>query len=108
MEPALSHYSCPKCGLHVLIPSSVEPGVCECPTHPQFVRDEPPDAPGARARWQRERIRRSLGSVAQEAGISKGFLCEWEMGKKDMTLTRVAAVARAIHVTLDWLVGGSV
>lgn len=107
MHSRFAAYSCPSCGLHVLIPHGTEPGQCECPSRPGFVRDEPPDSVGGRIRWQRERRRKTLREVATAAGISYAYLCEVENDKKRLGLDRAHRICTVLGVSLDWLVGGA-
>ena len=70
------------------------------------MRDDPPDSIGGRMRWQRKRRRKTIREVAGEAGISYAFLCDVENEKKSIGLERAHGVAKALGVSLDWLVGG--
>lgn len=62
-------------------------------------------ASGARVRWHREQTGKSLRAVAEEAGVSPCLISRWERGVGDPGLSRAAAVARVLGVSLDELLG---
>ncbi len=60
---------------------------------------------GARVRWHREQTGKSLRAVAEQAGVSPCLISRWERGVGDPGLSRAAAVARVLGVSLDELLG---
>lgn len=60
---------------------------------------------GKRVRRAREMRRRSLRSVAEDAGVSPSMLSRWENGKGEPVFSHVARVAHALNISLDWLAG---
>ena len=60
---------------------------------------------GQRVRRARELRKRSLRSVAGEAGVSPSVLSRWENDKGEPMFSHVARVAHALNISLDWLAG---
>jgi len=58
---------------------------------------------GVILRRHREVAERSLGDVAEPAGISLAFLSEVERGRKDISTERLLRLARALDVTVAQL-----
>jgi ribosome-binding protein aMBF1 (putative translation factor) len=60
---------------------------------------------GTRIRSKRIAQGKTLRDLAAGAGISFAYLSDVENGKKSMGLVRAHRVAKALGVSLDWLVG---
>ncbi len=60
---------------------------------------------GQRIRQAREQAQMSQVELARRIGISANALCSIEAGETDPRVSRVVAIARELHVSLDALVG---
>ena len=61
---------------------------------------------GERIHLERKRLNLSLEALAKLAGMSKGFLCEVENGRKSMSVHRAKAIARVLRTSVDVLMEG--
>jgi len=60
---------------------------------------------GQRIRQAREQAQMSQVELARRIGISANALCSIEAGETDPRVSRVVAIARELHMSLDALVG---
>jgi transcriptional regulator with XRE-family HTH domain len=60
---------------------------------------------GQRIRQAREQAQMSQVELARRIGISANALCSIEAGETDPRVSRVVAIARELHISLDALVG---
>jgi transcriptional regulator with XRE-family HTH domain len=60
---------------------------------------------GQRIRQAREQAQVSQVELARRIGISANALCSIEAGETDPRVSRVVAIARELHMSLDALVG---
>jgi transcriptional regulator with XRE-family HTH domain len=60
---------------------------------------------GRRIRQAREQAQVSQAELARRIGISANALCAIEAGETDPRVSRVVAIARELHMSLDALVG---
>jgi transcriptional regulator with XRE-family HTH domain len=60
---------------------------------------------GQRIRQAREQAQVSQAELARRIGISANALCSIEAGETDPRVSRVVAIARELHMSLDALVG---
>jgi len=72
-------------------------------------RKAPQPAPlgldGARVRTARERAGMTQMDLAYAIGADGGNVSAIETGRRDAQSTKVAALARALNVSADWLLG---
>ena len=61
---------------------------------------------GQRIRVLREAQGKTRDKLSEEADISPHFLFEIETGKKSMTANTIVNIARALHVTTDFILLG--
>jgi transcriptional regulator with XRE-family HTH domain len=59
---------------------------------------------GTRIRDQRKTKKMSLRVLAEKSGLSAGFLCDVELGKRSMTIDTLKKVAKALQVTPSILI----
>lgn len=59
---------------------------------------------GTRIRDQRKVRKMSLRVLSEKSGISAGFLCDVELGKRSMTVNTLKKVAKALGVTPSVLI----
>jgi len=62
------------------------------------------DSFGTRIRAQRKLKKMSLRTLSEKSGVSAGFLCDVELGKRSMTIERLKSVAKALEVTPSALI----
>lgn len=62
---------------------------------------------GTRLRQARKKIGLSGPQLARALGVSAQTVSEWERGKYFPEADRLAAIARAVSVRVDWLLGGT-
>lgn len=62
------------------------------------------DSLGTRIRAQRKLKKMSLRTLSEKSGVSAGFLCDVELGKRSMTIERLKSVAKALEVTPSALI----
>ena len=63
---------------------------------------------GNRVRLIRESQGKTRDKLSEEANISSHFLFEIETGKKSMTTNTIVNLAKALHVSTDFLLLGSI
>ena len=63
---------------------------------------------GNRIRLLREAQGKTRDKLSEEADISPHFLFEIETGKKSMTANTIVNLAKALHVTTDFILLGAV
>lgn len=61
---------------------------------------------GARIKERREYEKLSQQSLAEMLGVSRGAVAQWEAGNNDPTIDKIAALANALHVSVEWLLTG--
>jgi transcriptional regulator with XRE-family HTH domain len=61
---------------------------------------------GERIKERRNELRWTQEQLAQKAGISKSFLSELENGKRSVSANNLLDLARALSVSLDYLMTG--
>ncbi|NEA36171.1 helix-turn-helix domain-containing protein [Streptomyces sp. SID13031] len=64
-----------------------------------------PQAFGATARGQRQRLHLTQAALAEAAGVSRAWLTEFERGKPTVELGLVLAVIAALGITVELRVG---
>jgi transcriptional regulator with XRE-family HTH domain len=62
------------------------------------------DSLGTRIRDQRKVKKMTLRGLSEKSGISAGFLCDVELGKRSMTIDTLKRVAKALEVTPSVLI----
>jgi transcriptional regulator with XRE-family HTH domain len=62
------------------------------------------DSLGTRIRDQRKLKKMSLRVLSEKSGVSAGFLCDVELGKRSMTIDTLKKVAKALQVTPSALI----
>lgn len=62
------------------------------------------DSLGTRIRAQRKLKKMSLRTLSEKSGVSAGFLCDVELGKRSMTIERLKSVAKALEITPSALI----
>jgi transcriptional regulator with XRE-family HTH domain len=62
------------------------------------------DSLGTRIRNLRKTKRLTMKDLSRIAGISPGFLCDVELGKRSMSVDRLKKVAKALEVTPSALI----
>jgi len=62
------------------------------------------DSLGTRIRNQRKVKRMSLRVLSEKSGVSAGFLCDVELGKRSMSIDTLKRVAEALEVTPSTLI----
>ncbi len=67
-------------------------------------KDEERRATGRRVRMARERARLSVSELAERAGLPRQYVYDLEGGIR-VSVTNVAAVSRAMGVSMDYLIG---
>ena len=68
-------------------------------------KDEERRATGRRVRGARERARLSVSELAERAGLPRQYIYDLEGGIR-VSVTNVASVSRALHVSTDYLLMG--
>lgn len=63
---------------------------------------------GERIRQRRQELGWTQDQLAQKAGISKSFLSELENGKRSVSANNLLDIARALGVSIDFLMTGEV
>ena len=61
---------------------------------------------GERLRSAREKAHLTQAELAGEVGIAQPQISRWEAGRTPMAGDDLVRVARALGVSLDWLIGG--
>jgi transcriptional regulator with XRE-family HTH domain len=59
---------------------------------------------GTRIRDQRKVKKLSLRVLSEKSGVSAGFLCDVELGKRSMTIGTLKKVAKALEITPSALI----
>lgn len=98
-------YRCSNCGLHILIPSGVQPGKCECQNATTFLPDPIPETLGERVKWKRNALHISLDELGRRVGATKSHLSAIEHRKTLPGINLAVRLAKTFDVSLDWLVG---
>jgi transcriptional regulator with XRE-family HTH domain len=75
-------------------------GAMRCPT----CGTELDESLGTRIRNLRKTKRLSLRTLSEKSGISAGFLCDVELGKRSMTIDTLKKIAKALEVTPSSLI----
>jgi transcriptional regulator with XRE-family HTH domain len=61
---------------------------------------------GERIRNRRNQLKMTQEELAEKAEISKGFLSDVETGKRNISAENLLGIARALNVSLDYLMKG--
>ena len=64
-----------------------------------------PIAVGRRIRYRRKRLRVTLGQLAEQVGMAASALSLIENGKREPKLSTLGAIAKALDMTVDQLIG---
>lgn len=64
-------------------------------------------AVGDRIKQRREELSWTQETLASKAGLSKGFLCDVENGKRGIGAQSLLDIAQVLQVSLDYLMTGS-
>lgn len=62
------------------------------------------DSLGTRIRAQRKLKKMSLRTLSEKSGVSAGFLCDVELGKRSMSVDNLKRVAKSLQVTPSALI----
>ena len=62
---------------------------------------------GERIRERREKLQMSQGYLAQQSGIHYMTISRYERGRRTPSTAALVALARALGVTTDWLLGAA-
>jgi transcriptional regulator with XRE-family HTH domain len=78
---------------------------CFSPTRVQ-AEDDPMPSVGERIKKRRNELGWTQDALAQKAGISKSFLSDLENGKRNVGADTLYDIARALSLSLDYLMSG--
>jgi transcriptional regulator with XRE-family HTH domain len=72
---------------------------------PSGPEGETPTSLGERIKTARQAVGLSQGGLAAKLGMSQSAISQWELGTRTPEFDAVAPLAKALGVSLDWLLG---